>query len=87
MRIHEAKVCILDYNYLPDWVNRKDFSDGGHQFLVIEIGEYKKCYSDSMKSKDATFLRDLSWVSTEILKAFAIGYSEAELNYLLPNRE
>lgn len=64
-----VRVCSIEN--LPDWVDRQFLSDNGSgkdyaNYLVIEDGEHRACYSDAMEIEDCRFTRDLDWIKTEL---------------------
>ncbi len=67
-------ITIVSYENLPNWVNRAFLSSNGAgkenaNYILIEDGDYKECYSDAMEPEDCRFTRDLSWIVGEIQRA------------------
>jgi hypothetical protein len=67
-------VTICHYEELPEWADRESLSNNGSgklyaNYLVIEDGDYRACYSDAMEPEDATFTRDLNWIKRELERA------------------
>ena len=64
-----ARHC--DYDNLPSWVDKDNLPNNGcgkeyANYILIEDGEYKACYSSAMEPEDASFGRDLSWIVDEL---------------------
>lgn len=67
-------VKIVFFSQLPEWVDKDFVSNNGSgkeyaNYLLIEDGEYRACYSDAMEPEDCKFSRDLNWVVTELRRA------------------
>lgn len=70
------KVTLCTYVELPEWVNHNHLSDNGSgkeyaNYLLIEDGDYRACYSDAMEPEDRSFHRDLKWIKSELERAYA----------------
>ncbi len=67
-------IKIVSFDELPAWVNRDFVSHNGSgaeyaNYILIEDGQYRECYSDAMEPEDARFTRDLGWIVGEIKRA------------------
>ena len=70
---NKAKVSIVNYDQLtkedqegvPDNGSGKEYAN----YIVIEDKDGRRVYSDAMEPEDATFNRDLSWITTELMKS------------------
>lgn len=74
---NQMKVTLCTYVELPEWVNRNHVSDNGSgkeyaNYLLIEDGDHRACYSDAMEPEDRSFLRNLKWIKTEIERAASV---------------
>lgn len=45
---------------------------------ITHKGECIAVHSDDMEPEDATFSRDLSWISEEIKKAYDLGFNDGK---------
>lgn len=63
---------IVSYEELPSWVDKEfGLSNNGHgkenaNYIIIEDGDYRACYSDACEPEDASFGRDFYWIISEL---------------------
>ena len=77
-----VKIINVDYDKLPEEVDRDSLSDNGagkeyaSYFLIYHNDKLIRCESDAMEREDAVFFRDLSWIKGAIEEAYKIGLAE-----------
>lgn len=71
------KTRIVSSEELPDeakiFLGGISDTDYASYLLVYHKGELIRCESDSIEPEDATFYRDLAWVSSAITDAYHLG--------------
>lgn len=64
-------IISCEYKDLPKWAIGQGLSNNGSgkeyaNYILIEDGDYRICYSDAIEPEDAKFSRDLDWIVTEL---------------------
>lgn len=79
------KVELVSFENLPqdikdEYGNLSSHSKYSYYILVWYDGELINCFSDSMEPEDATFTRDLNWISQTIKDAYQYGLKDGRGN-------